>query len=270
MALWECYTPKATTTDQFSPLKETEVLQKSSIANQKSARYNKFRIVPPLASAYRPLSGSGATRNRKTLRPKQEPVSPVMSGYGYSSSGQENYNYATAAYPPNTPTYTQTQVNQYYAQYQCYPPQPYQIIPDYYAAPVPSTGYPQPTGSSYDGPWSEPGDNTLYPPSSNSAGLTRSNSRTKTWTCDIQSCTSSANFTRLADLQRHQSTVHGVGTPEFPCTVPRCNRVADKGFTRRDHLVEHLRNFHHIDIPKRRPGERSAFPFGWPEGFQSQ
>ncbi|KAK1920025.1 hypothetical protein P3342_002321 [Pyrenophora teres f. teres] len=57
-----------------------------------------------------------------------------------------------------------------------------------------------------------------------------------------------------------------MGTPEFPCSVPRCNRVGDKGFTRRDHLVEHLRNFHHIDIPKRRPGERSAFPFGWPEG----
>lgn len=92
----------------------------------------------------------------------------------------------------------------------------------------------------------------------------------RSWTCEIAGCTSSANFTRLADLQRHQSTVHGMGTPEFPCTVPRCNRVGDKGFTRRDHLVEHLRNFHHMDIPKRRPGERSAFPFGWPEGFQSQ
>jgi hypothetical protein len=92
----------------------------------------------------------------------------------------------------------------------------------------------------------------------------------RTWTCDIPSCTSSANFTRLADLQRHQSTVHGVGSPEYPCTVPRCNRIGDKGFTRRDHLVEHLRNFHHMDIPKRRPGERSAFPFGWPEGGASQ
>ena len=41
--------------------------------------------------------------------------------------------------------------------------------------------------------------------------------------------------------------------------------MGEKGFTRRDHLVEHLRNFHHIDIPRRKPGERSAFPFGWPE-----
>ncbi|KAI4933976.1 uncharacterized protein J4E92_003646 [Alternaria infectoria] len=143
-------------------------------------------------------------------------------------------------------------INTYYAQYQCYPPQPYQIIPDYYVQPVnvaPTTGYQQPVARM-----------------SSSQVPTRSSSRTKTWTCDIASCTSSANFTRLADLQRHQSTVHGVGTPEYPCNVPRCNRVGDKGFTRRDHLVEHLRNFHHMDIPKRRPGERSAFPFGWPEG----
>jgi hypothetical protein len=86
----------------------------------------------------------------------------------------------------------------------------------------------------------------------------------RTWTCDLPNCTSTANFTRLADLQRHQSTVHGIGKPDFPCTVPRCTRVGDKGFTRRDHLVEHLRNFHHLDIPKRRPGERSANPLGIP------
>jgi len=89
----------------------------------------------------------------------------------------------------------------------------------------------------------------------------------RTWTCDIASCTSSANFTRIADLQRHQSTVHGVGTPGYPCNVPRCKRVGAKGFTRRDHLFEHLRSFHHIDIPKRRPGERTVFPFGWPDEF---
>ncbi|KAI4638374.1 hypothetical protein J4E93_010174 [Alternaria ventricosa] len=175
-----------------------------------------------------------------------------MSGYSYSSSDQGNYNYQTSYPASSVPQYTQSQINTYYAQYQCYPPQPYQIIPDYYVQPVnvaPTTGYQQPVARM-----------------SSSQAPTRSSSRTKTWTCDIASCTSSANFTRLADLQRHQSTVHGVGTPEYPCNVPRCNRVGDKGFTRRDHLVEHLRNFHHMDIPKRRPGERSAFPFGWPEG----
>lgn len=31
--------------------------------------------------------------------------------------------------------------------------------------------------------------------------------------------------------------------------------------------MEHLRNFHKVDVPKRKVGERSAFPFGWPEGM---
>jgi hypothetical protein len=88
------------------------------------------------------------------------------------------------------------------------------------------------------------------------------NSVYRTWKCELPNCSSTANFTRLADFQRHQSTVHEVGTPRYPCTFQDCTRVGDKGFTRRDHLVEHLRNFHHIDIPKRRPGERSAYPFG--------
>ncbi|KAH8723376.1 hypothetical protein GQ44DRAFT_620444 [Phaeosphaeriaceae sp. PMI808] len=257
-------------TQEFISLHEIEPVDKSSTATRKSARYNKLRIVPPLASAYRPLCSPGTTRKRKNLRPKQEPVSPVMSGYGYPSSGQGNYNYPSGSYQ-TIPHYTQTQVNQYYAQYQCYPPQPYQIVPEYYAQPsqVAPISYQQPTaGAEYNS--SQWHGDTLDIPVTTSQGPTRSNSRTRTWTCDIASCTSSANFTRLADLQRHQSTVHGVGAPEFPCTVPHCNRIADKGFTRRDHLVEHLRNFHHMDIPKRRPGERSAFPFGWPEGFQSQ
>ncbi|KAJ4399909.1 hypothetical protein N0V91_009077 [Didymella pomorum] len=67
--------------------------------------------------------------------------------------------------------------------------------------------------------------------------------------------------------ERHQATVHGMGSPEFPCTIPHCSRVGNKGFTRKDHLMEHLRNFHKIDVPKRKAGERSAFPFGWPEGM---
>ncbi|KAH3971978.1 hypothetical protein HBH98_002690 [Parastagonospora nodorum] len=261
-------------TERYLSLQELEPVQTPTYTARKPARNSKLRNVPSLVSAYRPLSGSGTTRHKKSLRPKQEPVSPVMSGYGYSSGGgQGNYNYATSTYQTAVPQYTQTQVNQYYAQYQCYPPQPYQIIPDYYAQPVHSAtaGYHAPvaTGDYEGAQWHGQSDNHDVNMGS-PHGPTRSNSRTKTWTCEISGCTSSANFTRLADLQRHQSTVHGMGTPEFPCTVAHCNRVGDKGFTRRDHLVEHLRNFHHMDIPKRRPGERSAFPFGWPEGFQNQ
>ncbi|KAH7412018.1 hypothetical protein DE146DRAFT_751160 [Phaeosphaeria sp. MPI-PUGE-AT-0046c] len=260
---------EANSTQKFLSLEDIQLLRNPSNTTRNSPKNNKSRLAFPLAPAYRPLSGSGTTRNKKPLRPKQEPVSPVMSGYGYSSAGQGNYTYPTAAYPTTVPQYTQAQINQYYAQYQCYPPQPYQILPEYYVqADHAATGvYQQPAvAAEYDNQQWQRSDSLEVPMN----GPTRSNSRSRTWACEIAGCTSSANFTRLADLQRHQSTVHGMGTPEFPCTVPRCNRVADKGFTRRDHLVEHLRNFHHMDIPKRRPGERSAFPFGWPEGFQTQ
>jgi uncharacterized membrane protein YgcG len=143
------------------------------------------------------------------------------------------------------------------------------MVQDYYVEqpmnmiPAP---YQEPTIGYEDTEWqvqtTQPSPSTAQ---SHKRSKSSSTTRSRTWTCDIPTCTSSAHFTRLADLQRHQSTVHGVGTPEFPCYVARCNRVGEKGFTRRDHLVEHLRNFHHIDIPRRKPGERSAFPFGWPE-----
>jgi hypothetical protein len=88
-----------------------------------------------------------------------------MSGYGvsvqhqirdsqstnewqYSPPGQGNYNYTTAAYQTAVPQYTQAQINQYYAQYQCYPPQPYHVIPDFY--PVVTSGYQQPVVGEFD------------------------------------------------------------------------------------------------------------------------
>ncbi|OCK87752.1 uncharacterized protein K441DRAFT_682389 [Cenococcum geophilum 1.58] len=91
-----------------------------------------------------------------------------------------------------------------------------------------------------------------------SASMSRSSSRSKqknSFACDNEDCT--ASFTRLADLQRHQSTVH---TKEklFPCSVNNCSRVKDRGFSRRDHLTEHLRSYHAMPIPKRKPGQRAA------------
>ncbi|KAI9368561.1 hypothetical protein BJX61DRAFT_211464 [Aspergillus egyptiacus] len=62
------------------------------------------------------------------------------------------------------------------------------------------------------------------------------------------------SFTRPADLKRHQSTVH---YPVFQnCPVPDCSRKDNNGFPRRDHLVEHLRSYHHMDVPKRRATKR--------------
>jgi hypothetical protein len=38
--------------------------------------------------------------------------------------------------PSFAPQYTPKQISAYYTQYQCYPPQPYQIIPDYYSSAI--------------------------------------------------------------------------------------------------------------------------------------
>ncbi|RMJ23621.1 C2H2 finger domain protein [Aspergillus sp. HF37] len=63
-------------------------------------------------------------------------------------------------------------------------------------------------------------------------------------------------FTRAADLKRHESSVH------FPvkqdCPVGDCLRKDDNGFPRRDHLIEHLRSYHHWDVPKRRVCKRAG------------
>jgi hypothetical protein len=81
-AAWDSYTSTpAPDTDYFSSLQTTDPIQKASVPTRKIARYNKFRTAPSLVHAYRPLAGSGTTRHKKQLRPKQEPVSPVMSGY---------------------------------------------------------------------------------------------------------------------------------------------------------------------------------------------
>ncbi|KKK17283.1 hypothetical protein AOCH_003914 [Aspergillus ochraceoroseus] len=62
------------------------------------------------------------------------------------------------------------------------------------------------------------------------------------------------SFTRPADLKRHQTTVH---YPVFQnCPVAGCSRKDGNGFPRRDHLVEHLRSYHHMDVPKRRSAKR--------------
>lgn len=102
-ASWRLYTNTAPVTDYFSSLQAIEAVQKPSFTTRKAARYNKFRIVPPLVSAYRPRSSSGTTRNKKQLRPKQEPVSPVMSGYGVSWTMKKSYvpnTYTTVSTPP--------------------------------------------------------------------------------------------------------------------------------------------------------------------------
>ncbi|KAL1958522.1 hypothetical protein VTO42DRAFT_4386 [Malbranchea cinnamomea] len=72
----------------------------------------------------------------------------------------------------------------------------------------------------------------------------RSNDR---YVCLFPMCTSS--FSRPADLSRHQMSVH-VRAP-IDCPKPRCSRKGENGFTRQDHLTEHLRQYHGEKLEKR-------------------
>ncbi|KAF2665320.1 hypothetical protein BT63DRAFT_416887 [Microthyrium microscopicum] len=72
----------------------------------------------------------------------------------------------------------------------------------------------------------------------------------KKYKCPSQGC--DVAFARKADKDRHFECVHNRDrNKKYDCTWDGCPRRGDGGFTRRDHLREHLRNFHHENIPKR-------------------
>lgn len=64
-----------------------------------------------------------------------------------------------------------------------------------------------------------------------------------------QCSTCHTSFSRMADLQRHLTTVHA--EPQFKCPVRDCSRR--RGFHRKDKLNEHLRSYHHIIVTKTSP-----------------
>lgn len=60
------------------------------------------------------------------------------------------------------------------------------------------------------------------------------------------------SFSRKADVSRHHRSQH---EPQYiDCPYARCSRKGDNGFTRNDHLIEHQRQYHAKDIPKRGSG----------------
>ncbi|OMP82851.1 hypothetical protein BK809_0001041 [Diplodia seriata] len=87
------------------------------------------------------------------------------------------------------------------------------------------------------------------------SGAETNNDPERKWTCKQAECAERRGFKRHADLLRHMSTVHHRGDREkFDCPKRTCPRKGENGFTRKDHLTEHLRNFHLQRIPKRRGG----------------
>ena len=62
-----------------------------------------------------------------------------------------------------------------------------------------------------------------------------------------------AAFARKADRDRHRACVHEKSeNKKYPCPEANCSRTGGSAFTRKDHLMEHLRNYHHQDIPKKK------------------
>ncbi|KAK4540405.1 hypothetical protein LTR36_009262 [Oleoguttula mirabilis] len=77
--------------------------------------------------------------------------------------------------------------------------------------------------------------------------------------CLYPQCASAGTgFARYADLQRHVAIVHGRQNLQLvDCSHPGCHRRGEYGFTRKDKMVDHLRDVHKSDIPKRASGKRS-------------
>lgn len=122
---------------------------------------------------------------------------------------------------------------------------------------VPMPNYPL---SQYDDSFSDSPSQPKYAPTApttpqNTQNILTTPSRpAKPFPCENSNCGKS--FTRFADLKRHQSSVHN---PVFRnCPVEHCSRKGSNGFPRRDHLVEHLRSYHHLDVPKKRVLKRSG------------
>lgn len=144
-------------------------------------------------------------------------------------------------------------------------PYTYQRPHDYpvFDRPAMPQSAPSSCGSSYSGSYSSsfnfPSEDIALPSypiseyeSSADSPVPQASKPAKPFGCDH--CGKS--FTRFADLKRHQSSVH---YPVFRnCPVEHCSRKGSNGFPRQDHLVEHLRSYHHLDVPKRGSCKRSA------------
>jgi hypothetical protein len=58
-----------------------------------------------------------------------------------------------------------------------------------------------------------------------------------TWTCSVDGC-SSRTYGRRTELLRHQK-MHNASR-EYPCAAHDCPRVGQRGFTRKDKLIDHM------------------------------
>ncbi|KAK0251729.1 hypothetical protein LTS09_013189 [Friedmanniomyces endolithicus] len=82
--------------------------------------------------------------------------------------------------------------------------------------------------------------------------------RPQYYVCLYAQCATTGHFARHADLQRHVQVVHNPESLQrVACEFPGCHRRGQYGFSRKDKMVDHMREVHKAEIPKRSPGRRS-------------
>ena len=74
------------------------------------------------------------------------------------------------------------------------------------------------------------------------------------WNCPAEGCL--PLFKRETELIRHMN-IHLPGVQPYECSELGCPYKGDKGFYRKDKLVDHQRNRHGLDIPRRHQAPRT-------------
>lgn len=96
-------------------------------------------------------------------------------------------------------------------------------------------------------------------PASKIANTRKRHVKPTPYICVFPSC--DRQFARSYDLDRHMQTHFPGANIKYDCPQAKagsfCRRVGDKGFTRKDHLIEHLRKVHLLDFPKTARGTRN-------------
>lgn len=81
-----------------------------------------------------------------------------------------------------------------------------------------------------------------------SSGLDYHGYDSKRVPCEWPGC--NATFSRKADVNRHMTCTHQ-RIEYIDCPIKNCARKGENGFTRKDHLLEHKRGYHCMDLSKR-------------------
>ena len=75
-------------------------------------------------------------------------------------------------------------------------------------------------------------------------------------------CECGSLFSRLDVLNRHLESFSSED-PKYPCTYCKLHRGSN-GFRRLDHLKQHIRNYHHLEMDDERTGAESRLKYAFP------